>query len=95
MKLSELRLSSIQGDMMRIVSGMSLSLIGAAMRISQVATSHENPRSINPAGKNPAMERIERRADLVKRQTEQMRKVFSGSGLDVKVEGTGMKLSRN
>ncbi len=96
MRLSELRLDCIQGDMMRIVPSMSPGLVGAAMKIAAVVTAPDNPRSINPPEKHPLVQGSDRRASLVERDREVMRITFSGPTPEIKAApSAGLKLTKN
>ena len=56
MKLSELKFDNIQEGKVQEVSGMSNGLIACAQQITEKLISDDNPESINPPGKNKALE---------------------------------------
>lgn len=58
MRLSELKFN-IQDGENRIVPGMSKSLIDASQKMTDILVSQDNPKSINPPGKNPLQDRRE------------------------------------
>ena len=82
MKLSELKLDNIQEGEVRTVPGMSVSLIKCAQQLTEELVSDDNPQSINPPGKNKALEarreRLERSHEKSLEKT--LKKWVSGYG---------------
>lgn len=79
MRLSELRFN-IQDGENRIVPGMSKQLIDASQRLTDNLVSENNPKNINPIGKNPlTQEKMERIKNDQKRQNKHLMKNIIGS----------------
>ena len=82
MRLSELKLDNIQEGEVRLVPGMSKSLIKCAEQMADVLTDEDNPQSINPPGKNPIQDaRRERlKSNHSASETRTMKKWIDGYG---------------